>query len=218
MISNSEIARNQMVNQQVRCWDVLDPRVLQVLAQVPREDFVPAAFRGLAFADTAIPLGGGTAMLTPQLEGRLLQALALNPADRVLEIGTGTGFLTACLARLAGHVTSIEIDPERHAAAAGRLGQLGIDNVELLLGNGFELESRSGYDAIALGGSLPEYDPRFESWLRLNGRLFVVAGEAPLMHAWLALRTGAEEWSRERLFETLIAPLTGLPRRQRFVF
>ena len=207
------IAHENMVNQQIRCWDVIDPRVLEVLSKVPREHFVPSAYRSLAFADTNIPLTSSTptgrqwTMMRPIVEGRLLQALEIAEHETVLEIGTGSGFLTACLATLAQHVTSIDLSEKRLESASETLASLDIKNCKLLLQDVFERTERVECDAIAVTASLPEYDPRFEKMLKLGGRAFAVIGELPIMEAVLIRRMSINEWTREALFETVIPPL-----------
>lgn len=206
---NLERARTQMLEQQVRAWEVLDPRVLDAMAQVPREEFVPPRYRGVAFADANIPLGHGQVMMIPQVEGRLLQSLALESHDRVLEVGTGSGFLAACLGQLAAEVTSIEILPDLSTAAGDVLGRLAVPNVRLEVGDVFLGLPGHGYDAIAVTGSLPLYDSRFEQALAPGGRLFVIVGRPPVMEAILVTRATEDAWSRESLFETVIPPLRG---------
>lgn len=218
MNTHVEVARTQMVNQQVRAWDVLDPAVLAVLAGVPRERFVPPRFRALAFADTAIPLPCGQAMLTPQVEGRLLQALNLTTADRVLAVGTGSGFMTACLARLAGAVTSIEIFPELADRARTLLQESHVRNAEVAVQDVFQRQSDARFDAIAVTGSIPTYDRRFQNWLTIGGRLFIVVGEPPVMEACLVQRLGEAEWASATLFETVIPPLLNAVQPEKFVF
>ena len=216
---NTESARQQMVNQQVRAWAVLDAAVLKVLSAVPRERFVPAAYRTLAFADTAIPLPDGQAMLTPQVEGRILQALEIRPDDRVLEVGTGSGFVAACLARLGGHVTSVEIRAELADAARRALREAGSSNCDVRTEDAFRWQPAGTFDCIAITGSLPVYDERFQNWLAPGGRLFVVVGVAPAMTAWL-VRRGPDggEFTRESLFETVLAALDNAKQPERFVF
>ncbi|MEO8444968.1 MAG: protein-L-isoaspartate O-methyltransferase [Gammaproteobacteria bacterium] len=218
MSTNVEAARTQMVNQQVRAWDVLDPAVLAVLAQVPREQFVPPRFRSLAFADTEIPLGHGELMMTPQVEGRLLQALAIRGTDRVLEIGTGSGFLTACLARLASRVTSLEIEPELADAGRRNLRSVSTWNAEILAEDVFGYSPAGTFDVIAVTGSLPQEDERFQHWLADGGRLFVVVGEEPLMQARLLTRQGPGQWLTTTLFETSLPALrhAAVPSHFRF--
>jgi protein-L-isoaspartate(D-aspartate) O-methyltransferase len=215
---NVESARQQMVAQQVRAGAVLDPAVLKILSEVPRERFVPPAYRSLAFADTAIPLPGGQHMMTPQLEGRVLQALDIAPQDQVLEIGTGSGFLTACLARLGGQVTSLEIRPALAEGARSALRDLGITPCEIRTEDAFQWQPAGPFNCIAVTGSLPVFDPRFQDWLAQGGRLFVVVGEPPAMGAWLIRRVTGREFLRQSLFETVLDPLDHAPQPERFVF
>lgn len=215
---NIDFARQQMVEQQVRAWDVLDPDILNVLKRVPREQFVPAGFEALAFADTEIPLGHGQAMMTPTLEGRVLQALDLDPSDSVLEIGTGSGFLAACLARLADNVTSIDIHDEFLKSAAANLEDSGINNVELQVMDAMQELPNEKFDAIAVTGSIQEFDPRFVAALKPEGRLFVVVGDAPAMDARLIRRTSESEWQTTSLFETVLTPLVHGALPPQFLF
>ncbi|MFI4891108.1 MAG: protein-L-isoaspartate O-methyltransferase [Steroidobacterales bacterium] len=210
-------ARQQMVDQQIRTWEVLDPRVLDALATVPREAFVPPAYRALAFADAPIPIGFGQTMLAPNLQGRILQALDIDNDTTALEVGTGTGYLCACLGLLAGKVHSIELYAELAATARANLRSVGAAaNVETR--DVFDPAPLGAYDAIAVTASLPVYDRRFEQALRIGGRLFVVVGQAPVMEAMLVHRVSETEWLRESLFETVLEALVGAPRPDRFVF
>jgi protein-L-isoaspartate(D-aspartate) O-methyltransferase len=211
-------ARQQMVDQQIRTWEVLDPRVLDVLSEVPREAFVPPAYRELAFADTPIPIGFGQFMLAPLLQGRILQSLAVSGADTVLEVGTGTGYLAAALGLLASSVHSIEIRAEFTAAATANLRTVPRARVELETRDAFDAAPLGEYDVIAVTGSLPVYDTRFEQALRVGGRLFVVVGVAPVMDAILVRRVDSTEWIRESLFETVIDPLVNATAPRGFVF
>jgi protein-L-isoaspartate(D-aspartate) O-methyltransferase len=211
-------ARRQMVDQQIRAWEVLDPRVLDVLSAVPREAFVPPAYRELAFADTPIPIGFGQSMLAPVLQGRILQALALNASDAVLEVGTGTGYLAACLSLLGSSTHSIDIRAEFTAAAAVNLRAVPQARVDLETRDAFGSAALGEYDVIAVTGSLPVYDTRFEQALRVGGRLFAVVGVAPVMDAVLVRRVDSTEWIRESLFETVIDPLINATAPQGFVF
>ena len=213
-----EVARTQMVNQQVRAWDVLDPSVLAVLSAIPREQFVPARYRKLAFADMAIPLRGNQVMLTPQVEGRLLQSLTLRGTDRVLEVGTGSGFLTACLCRLAASVTSLEILPELADEARRNLRTASTWNVEVHTADVFSYRPDGLWDAIAVTGSLPAPDERFQHWLKDGGRLFIVTGEDPLMKARLVTRRGPDQWTTTTLFETSLPALLNAPMPAKFRF
>ena len=218
MNTHIEFARTQMVNQQVRTWDVLDPAILAVLGTVPREQFVPPRYRALAFADTSIPLPGGQTMLPPKLEGRLLQALSPAPAERMLEVGTGSGFMTACLVALGGTVTSLEIIAELASTAEKKLAALGFRGAEVHNRDVFDFVPDSRFDLIAVTGSLPVYDRRFADWLAPGGRLFVVTGSAPQMEARLVRRLGENEWSTEFLLETVVPPLKNAPEHQAFTF
>jgi protein-L-isoaspartate(D-aspartate) O-methyltransferase len=211
-------ARRQMVDQQIRAWEVLDPRVLDVLSAVPREAFVPPAYRELAFADTPIPIGFGQSMLAPVLQGRILQALALNASDAALEVGTGTGYLAACLSLLGSSTHSIDIRAEFTAAAAVNLRAVPQARVDLETRDAFGSAALGEYDVIAVTGSLPVYDTRFEQALRVGGRLFAVVGVAPVMDAVLVRRVDSTEWIRESLFETVIDPLINATAPQGFVF
>lgn len=217
-IDSVELARDQMIDQQVRAWDVLDPNVLDVMRDVRREWFVPAAYRQLAFADTAIPLGFGQSMLPPKIDGRILQALELRRTDLVLDVGTGSGFLGACLGRLSGRVRSLEIVPHLAERASANLLKAAANNVAVEVGDAARLEEVAAYDAIAVSASLPLYDERFAHALRVGGRLFVVIGTGPIMEALKITRTGEREWRRESLFETVIEPLANAPRPPQFKF
>lgn len=204
---NIELARHNMIEQQIRPWDVLDQRILDILTRVPREDFVPERYRNLAFSDVEIPLGYGATMLKPNVEGRILQALALQPTDHVLEVGTGSGYLTACLAQLAGSVVSIDIVPEFTEAARAKLKARGLSNVVLHSGDASQSWSGRRYDAIAVTGSVAQIDDLWRQSLNLGGRLFIVVGQLPVMEALLITRVGEQEWMQESLFETALAPL-----------
>jgi protein-L-isoaspartate(D-aspartate) O-methyltransferase len=194
--------------------------VLDVMRRIPRERFVPEAWRELAFTDTDIPLGHDARMLAPKLVGRLLQALEISATDRVLEIGTGSGFLTACLAAQGASVRSLELHADLAAAARERLGQVGVVNAEVVTADvyGPGMLAGDSYDAIAVTGSLPLDDDRFQRRLAIGGRMFVVVGEAPVMAARLVRRVSEREWVTESLFETCIAPLVGARRRESFRF
>ena len=217
--SEIEQARFNMIEQQIRTWDVLDQRVLDVMKSVPREQFVPEHYRSLAFADTNIPLGHEQVMMAPKLEGRLLQALAITPDDSVLEIGTGSGYLTACLARLGKHVTSIDITADFTTAAAAKLEAQGISNVTLETLDAAEgIESEKRYDVIAVTGSLPLLQQQFQKNLAVGGRLFIITGSLPIMEANLISRVDENHWSSECLLETCIPPLLHATRPQAFVF
>ncbi len=212
------VARRQMVDQQIRTWEVLDPRVLDAFAAVPREAFVPPEYRELAFADAEIPIGCGQVMLAPKFQGRILQALAVDAGDSALEIGTGTGYLCAVLSLLAASTRSLEIHPQLSRAAAANLAAVPRARVELETRDALGGAPLGEYDVIAVTGSMPIYDPRFERALRPGGRLFAVVGAGPAMEAVLVRRVDAGEWIRESLFETVVAPLVNAAVPAPFVF
>ena len=211
-------AREQMIEQQVRAWHVLDERVLDVLRDVPRELFVPPDQQFLAFADVEVPLPYGQRMLRPSVTGRLLQALELRRSDRLLEVGAGSGFVTACLAACCEYVRSVEIISELADLARENLLSLGVRNAEVAAADVAEVNCEERYDAIALTASLPVYDPRFEQLLEVGGRLFVVVGEAPVMEARLVRRLSTDRFATQSLFETVIDPLVNARRPDEFVF
>ncbi len=205
---NVELARFNMVESQVRTWDVTDPRVLELVARAPREDYVPAAYRSLAFVDMNLPLGHGQVMMAPKLEARLLQALEIGPKDKILEVGTGSGFMTSLLAALGSHVYSVEIIPEFSQEAAHKLEAHGVKNVTLEVGDAANGWARSApYDVILVTGSLPVLPESFAQSLAPNGRMIAIVGTSPAMEVKLIRRLdGALRASS--LFETDIPPLT----------
>ena len=215
---SADAARAQMVSQQVRTWDVLDERVLDSMLTVPREHFVPRDWRAVALADAEIPIGCGQHMLAPKLVGRILQALDLRGGETVLEVGTGSGYLTTCLATLARTVRSLEIFDQLVATATGNMRDLAIGNATVSHADGTVLEETAAYDAIVLTASLPFYDPRYERALRLGGRLFVIVGEPPIMEARLVRRAGETAWATQSLFETVVDPLLNARQRETFRF
>jgi len=216
---NFEQARFNMIEQQIRPWEVLDPRVLDVLGKVPREAFVPEQYRALAFCDARIPLGHGQHMMVPAVEGRMLQALSIGPADRILEIGTGSGFVTACLAELGASVTSIElIDALKFAAVENLRGQ-GYERVRVRSGDGSSgWDGDGAFDVIALTGSMPTIPKSYLRQLTPDGRLFCVTGDSPVMEAWLVTRVSESQWARECLFETDLPRLLHCDQPVPFVF
>jgi protein-L-isoaspartate(D-aspartate) O-methyltransferase len=216
---NFEQARFNMIEQQIRTWEVLDPGVLELLHELHREDFVPPEHRALAFADLEIPLGHGEAMMQPKVEARILQELALQPHESVYEVGTGSGYLTALLARRARHVTSAEIHPDLSARAAASLAAAGVANVTLLEGDSAAQPLAQGaYDAIVLTGSTPLLPGAFLERLAPGGRLFAVLGDPPVMKATLVHQPVAGSFQHVELFETLLKPLVNAPQPSRFRF
>ena len=215
---NLEQARHNMVEQQIRPWEVLDQRILDLVGRVPREDFVPPRYRKLAFADIEIPLGHGEVMMQPRLEARLLQSLAVRPDDRVLEIGTGSGYVTALLAHLGRQVFSVELHGELLELAQQRLARHGITNVTLTQGDAAAGWSTGApFDAILLTGSVPELPDAFRKALTIGGRLVAVVGTMPIMEAVLITRLDENEWSVEPLFETATPPLRNTVSHQPFI-
>ena len=212
-------ARLNMIEQQIRPCEIIDERVLQTLQSVPREQFVSDQYRGLAFADIHVPLGDDKLMMKPIQEGLMLQALNVQPGDRVLEIGTGSGFVTACLQRLGGKVTSYEIDAALSSQAGERLAALGIDDVKLVVGDIFEAELESAaFDVIAVTGSLPMRSESLERLLAPGGRMFVIQGEGPVMEATLLTRSASGELLSEALCETALPALHNAPQPEHFRF
>ena len=216
---NIEQARFNMIEQQIRPWDVLDPKVLTLLAKVKREDFVPAAYRDLAFADLEIPLGEGQVMLPPRVEARLLQELEIKKTDRVLEIGTGSGYMAALLAASAEHVTTLEIRPSLAAVARENLQRSGVDNVTVEVANGLSgWSQRAPFDAILVSGALPEVPAALLKQLRVGGRLAVIVGEAPVMEAQLITCTAEGVFNTINVFETVMPSLDGASPSAGFSF
>lgn len=213
-----EAARRQMIEQQVRAWTVLDQRVLETLASVPREQFVPAAYRELAFADTAIPLGHEQRMLAPKVEGRFLQALNVQPDDQVLVVGAGSGYLVACLAKLGKQIRALEFFGDIAAQARHNLQAAAINNAVVEEGDAMQLDVNAAYDAIAITAGLPIYDERFQHALKVGGRLVVVTGAAPVMEAVKVTRISDNQWQRDSLFETVLPPLINATKPSAFVF
>ncbi len=208
-------ARETMVEQQVRPWDVLDPRVLDTIATVPREAFVPEALRELAYADTGLPLAHGETMMKPVLEGRALQALLPQADERVLEIGTGSGYLTACLARLAREVVSIERHSDLADAARARLAAQGIGNARIETADALSWDNAQQFDAICVTGAVDALPARFAEWLKPGGRIFVVQGRSPAMDATLVHRE-VNGLRTDSLFETDLPYLAGAAPQPEF--
>ncbi len=214
---NFEQARENMIKQQIRTWEVLDEHVLKLIAQIPRENYVPEQYKQLAYADTEIPLGSGEIMVLPGIEARLLQALDTRPTETVLEVGTGSGYLTALLASTARHVISIEIRPDFSETAASNLKDNDVHNVTLEVGDAASgWEAHAPYDVILISGSVPVLSENFQYSLKVGGRMVAVVGESPTMEAVLITRVGDSEWLHEYLFETDIPPLRNAPEPQHF--
>ena len=214
---NYEIARRQMLSQQIRTWDVLDPGVLAVLQATPRELFVPESDRDLAFADAEVPLGHGQCMMAPKVEARLLQELAIESSDSVLEIGTGSGYLTACLSQLAGTVQSIEIFADLCRGAEANLDRAGIAGVEIHNEDATVAALDSRFDVVAITASVPTLDDRWLRLLKPMGRLFVVVGRAPVMEARLIRMHADGSYSDKSLFETVLTPMINADQPEPFV-
>ena len=216
---NLEQARTNMVEQQIRTWEVLDQDVLDLLYVVPREEFVPEKHRALAFADMEIPIGEGQRMWQPKMEARVLQELGLRKTDRVLEVGTGSGYLTALMSHRAARVFSVEIDPKLAEFGRANLERHGADGVTLETGDAARgWGSHAPYDVIVLTGSTPILPRAFVDELAPGGRLFAVVGEAPAMSARLVSAGAIGAWRSTDLFETVIAPLTNAEHAPRFRF
>ncbi|USX20345.1 protein-L-isoaspartate O-methyltransferase [Oxalobacteraceae bacterium OTU3REALA1] len=216
---NIEQARFNMIEQQIRPWDVLDPDVLELLHVVKRENFVPAAHKALAFVDAEIPLPGGESMLMPKIEARLLQDVSLKKHENVLEIGTGSGYMAALLAHKGRHVTTVEISPELKALAEKNLADNGVTNVKVELGNGAQgWPNGAPYDVIVVSGSLPVLPESLLQQLKVGGRLAVIIGQAPAMKAQLITRTGEAGYDTRTLFETSVKPLVSATTPSAFQF
>ena len=215
---NIEQARFNMIEQQIRPWEVLDPTVLDLLFVVKREDFVPEAYRALAFADMEIPIGQGQAMLAPKIEARLLQELGVRKTDKILEIGSGSGYMAALLAARGEHVVTVEINPELADGARRNLERAGVTNVDVETGDGAQGWSHRGpYDVIVVSGALAEIPETLLKQLRVGGRLAAIVGEAPVMEAQLVTCTAPGVYNTVNLFET-VAPLLKAPAKSGFAF
>jgi len=217
-MNSMEQARFNMIEQQIRPWDVSDTQVLNLLSVVKREQFVPAGRQSLAFMDLEIPLGFGATMWQPKLEARVLHELHIQKVERVLEVGTGSGYLTALLSRLAAQVASVEIVPELSAQAAHKLAAHDFDNIQLEVGDAANSWGSIKYDVIVLTGSVPDHPKAFLQQLNIGGRLFAIVGDAPAMQAKVITCLAKEVFESVTLFETNVAPLQNAPQPQRFVF
>lgn len=219
MMLRAEQIRFNMVEQQVRPWDVLDQKVLDLMGNTAREAFAPTEYMKLAYADTEIPLGHGEQMLAPKIVGRLLQALDLDPSDKALEIGTGSGYVTALLAKACHHVYSVDIQPEFIETAGAKLAKQGLTNVTLETGDAAQgWDKHQPYDVTLITGSLPELPEAFKQTMQRGGRLAAIVGKGPIMEAVLITRTADNEWTREVLFETEIPALKNTISKNVFIF
>jgi protein-L-isoaspartate(D-aspartate) O-methyltransferase len=213
-----EFARGQMITQQIRAWDVLDGRVLEAMRRTPREQFVPERYACVAFADADIPLLPGQHMLAPKIVGRLLQALDPQPGMRALVVGAGTGYVPACISAMGASVRAVEIDAGLAAAARANLNRSGFGQVEVVVGDTFNLDFGKDYAVIAVCGALPLYDDRFARALAVGGRLFVVVGSSHPQEALLVTRSADQKWDSTALFETSVDALDHAARPERFEF
>lgn len=216
---STDLARFNMIEQQIRTWEVLDPVVLDLLGEVHREDFIDESQLGLAFADVELPIGHGQTMLSPKIEGRILQALNIKRTDKVLLVGTGSGYLTALIAKLAKHVDALEIIPELSQQAEARLQKQNIHNVTLYVLDAFSgYTTDKTYDVIVFAGSLQLHPSAAEQMLNIGGRMFAVVGEMPIMQATLTQRLNEGSCRKETLFETCLPPLVNAPQSVKFEF
>ncbi len=197
-----EIAKHNMIEQQIRPWEVLDSQVLNVLDEVNRVEFVKDEYKGLAYADCQIPLHHQRRMFPPVVEGRMLQSLLIGKEDSILEIGSGSGYVTACLARLGKQVLSLEFSNENLAFARQNTTNAGISNIEYRLANGLEDNYQETYDVIAVNGSVTRVPESLKLALNPGGRMFIIEGNSPVMQAMLFTRRGDAQWSSQSLFET----------------
>ena len=219
MSMNFDQARFNMVEQQVRPWEVLDPRVLELLEKTHREDFVPVRYRKMAFADFAVPLDHDQSMMKPVVEGRLLQSLELKEDETVLEIGTGSGFITACLAQMAKRVVSVDIHEQFTTETEAKLKDKDIQNVELETGDAMSgWQPEQAHDVLVVTGSVEDVPDHFRGWVNPGGRMFVVCGDSPAMEAKLLTKLNATEWREESLFETDLPRLINAGKAPEFEF
>ena len=219
IVLDTDLARYNMIEQQIRPWEVLDPAVLEVIANTPRERFTPKKYTNIAFTDTEIPLEHDQTMLEPKIEARILQALQIKPTDRILEIGTGSGYLTACLAQLGGNVVSIDIYPEFTQQAQQQTAGLGLENIQFKTADAAHGWTEDGeFDVIVISASLPATCTSFQKSLTIAGRQFVVMGHDLLMEAQLIRRISPDEWSTESLFETHLPTMLNAEKPPAFTF
>ncbi len=210
-MNTAETAKFNMIEQQMRPWEVLDGQVLAVINEVNREDFVPERYRGLAYADCQIPLGKGASMFPPTIEGRMLQALLIEPDDIVLEVGTGSGYITACLAKLGQRVLTLDTNAEIQAKARECTDQCGLENIDFETANAFDRQYDQAFDVIAVTGSVISVPENLKQALTIGGRMFIICGQSPVMQAMLITRANTNEWVSQSLFETDLPALAREP-------
>jgi len=208
MTNTTEVAKFNMIKQQIRPWEVIDNQVLAVFNEVDRQDFVQDSYKGLAYADCQIPVCDGSTMLPPTIEGRMLQSLLIEADDNILEIGSGSGYITACLARLGKQVLSLDINDEALGLARQNIDKYNLANIEFEAVDGFECKYHQTFDVIAVCGSVGKVPENLKQALRLGGRMFIVVGQSPAMQALLVTRVDNDEWTTQSLFETDLPALT----------
>jgi protein-L-isoaspartate(D-aspartate) O-methyltransferase len=208
MTNNAEVAKINMIKQQIRPWEVLDSQVLAVINDIDRQDFVEDRYRGLAYADCQIPISESSSMLPPTIEGRMLQALLITEHDNILEIGSGYGYITACLARLGKQVHSLDINPEALIQAQKNTDAYALENIEYEQANAFDCEFDAAFDVIAVGASVGQVPENLKLALAIGGRMFIIVGHSPVMQALLITRTNISGWTTQSLFETDVPALT----------
>ena len=208
MTNTAQIAKFNMIEQQIRPWEVLDSQVLAVINDIDRKDFVQDIYKGLAYADCQVPVCAGVTMLPPTIEGRMLQSLLIEANDRILEVGSGCGYITACLARLGKQVLGLDNNHEALNLARQNIENYGITNIELEDANALECKYDQAFDAIAVGGSVQKIPENLKQALSIGGRMFVIVGQSPVMQALLITRAGDNEWTTQSLFETDLPALT----------
>jgi protein-L-isoaspartate(D-aspartate) O-methyltransferase len=209
MTNTAEVAKFNMIEQQIRPWEVLDSQVLAVINEVDRQDFVLDNYKGLAYADCQIPIGTGASMLPPTIEGRMLQSLLIEAEDNILEIGSGCGYITACLAKLGKQVLSLDINDEALSLARQNVDHYGLENIEFEAANVFDCKYDQAFNVIAVGGSVRKVPENLKQALCIGGRLFIIVGQSPVMQALLITRVGSDEWTTQSLFETDLPALSG---------
>ena len=209
MTNTAEVAKFNMIQQQIRPWEVLDNQVLSVLDEIDRQDFVQDFYKGLAYADCRVPISTGATMFPPTIEGRMLQSLLIEADDEILEIGSGSGYITACLAKLGKQVLSLDISPETLDLARKNIASYELTNVEFEEADAFSCKYDQAFDVIAVGGTVRKVPENLKQALSVGGRMFIIVGQSPVMQALLITRAGSNEWSTQSLFETDLPALTG---------